>query len=154
MAAFKVMKFSNVFDLETYLNGGIVGGPTLGGVIGLVGQTLTFTSPSFSCTFVAGADPLTLNFAEIKAQIEAASALVRVFSVGENGRLGIIEKSPSAGIALAAAAANAKLLLGFPYDKAVTGKVYAYDPSGATTPCLVTAYNDVQSNSHVAVTWE
>lgn len=155
MAAFKVRKFSNVFELETFLNGGIVGGPTLGGVSGIVGTTLTFTSPaSFSCTFVAGATPGVLTFAEIKAQIETAStATVRVFAVGENGRIGLIETSVSSGIALAATSSNAKLLLGFPKTVAVVGTVYLYDPT-ASAPCVFSIYNDVQSASHVAVTWE
>jgi hypothetical protein len=153
MAAFKVRKFRDVTELEFFLNGGVYGGSgTMGGVTGLVGKDLLFTSPSATtCTFVAGADPLTLTFAEIKTQIEAAMTTLKVIPVGPNGCLGLIEKTPSSGVALKADAALTKQLLGFPYDKAVVGKVYLI---GSTAPCVLNIYNDVQSNSHVLVTWE
>lgn len=156
MAALKLRKFSNVEEAQFFLDGGIIGGgKTAGKIYGLVGQTLTFTSPVGAVTFVAGADTtnLTLSFAEIKAQVEAALATVLVRSFGPDGAVGFIEKTPGSGVALTAADQIAKKLLGFPQTAAVVGKVYA-TPTTNTAPCLVNIYSDVQSNSHVVVTWE
>jgi hypothetical protein len=156
MAALKLRKFSNVEEVQFFLDGGILGGgKTVGGVYGLVGESITFTTPSATVTFVQGADVQnnTLTFAEIKAQIEAAITGSRVRSFGPDGAIGIIESTPTNGIALAATDQVAKKLLGFPQAAAVTGKVYK-TPTTNTSPCLVAIYSDVQSNSHVVVTWE
>jgi len=154
MASLKLRKFRSAAELEFFLNGGIAGGtPVLSGVTGLVGQGLIFTSPSATCTFTAGADPLTLTFAEIKAQIEAQITGSRVIPVGLEGRIGIIESTPTNGIALNSTGAVAKSLLGFPSAVAVAGKVYSYN-SSFTAPCVVSIYFDTQSSAHILASWE
>jgi hypothetical protein len=153
MPSFKFRKFQTVDEANLFVNGGIVGGKSLIGYQGgLVGAVLTFTTPNVAVTFTTGALAGTLTFAEIKAQIEAASALLSVIPVGE-GRIGIVEKAPSAGVVLADTGAATKTALGFPADAAVTGKVYTYSASN-TAPCVAALYFDTASGSHVVTTWE
>lgn len=156
MAALKLRKFSNIEEAQFFLDGGIIGGgKTVGGVYGLVGKDIEFSSPAASVTFVQGVDKQnnTLTFAEIKTQIETAITGSRVRSFGPDGAIGIIESTPSSGIALATTDQVAKALLGFPQAVAVVGKVYK-TPATNTPPCLVTVYSDVQSSAHVVATWE
>jgi hypothetical protein len=155
MAVLKVRKFPSVEEVEFFLSGGIVGGATAGGVPGLVGVTLTFTKPSGTVTFVMGADTTGLSLApgEIKAQIEAAIPALRVCFRGANGALTLREVTPAydGGVVLVAAATNVRL--GFSATANSVGKVFR-TPEDNTVPCLVSAYADVQSNSHVVVTLE
>jgi len=157
MATLKIRKFSTIEEAQFFLNGGIIGGAakTAGGVYGLVGLTLTFTYPNAAVTFVAGADltNLTLTWTELKTQIETAVAGVKVQAFGPDGGVGFIETTPTNGVALSSNDEPAKRILGFPQSGAVVGKVYK-TPTTNTAPCLVAIYPDVQSNSHVVVTWE
>lgn len=175
----RVYKFTDIFQVQTFLNGGIIAGALKGaqnggspagigsGIYGLVGATLKFTSPSaVTVTFVASdgaggsADPAlpvdqrnpnpqVLTFKDIKAQIEAAIATVRVTSY--EGRLVLTEVTPTSGVALDNTG-TANALLGLDNAGSTTGKVYAPPPS-ATPPCWTWAYSD-GSNSHVVYTLE
>src|ERR1700709_2165936 len=108
MSSNRIRQFSEIFEVETFLNGGIILGQVQGavagqallktGLYGLVGATLIFTSPSaVTVTFVASGgasasagptkdliirnpDPIVLTFDDLKLQIEAAIATVRVLS--------------------------------------------------------------------------
>ena len=156
MASLKLRKFPNLEEAEFFLTGGIIGGcKTVGGLPGLIGKTMTFTAPSLAVTFAAGADVQggTLTFKEIKTQIEAVITGVVVRSFGPDGAIGLIESTPTNGVALTSSDEVAKRLLGFPQAAAATGKVYK-TPTTNTSPCLVAMYSDVQSNAHVVVTWE
>jgi hypothetical protein len=117
--ALRVRKFRSIDEFEWFLRGGIMGsvlslntdsGP---GLWGLVGLTATFTVPVGSVTFVLGADPSGfLTTAEIKTQIEAAVAGIQVSFT--NGRMTIVEASPTNGIDFGAAGAEtARSILGF-----------------------------------------
>jgi len=161
MAIIKVRKFQDIDEVEHFLNGGIFGGKDVSaGVRGLVGQTLTFTSPSsFTVTFVAGTTPPTLGdtnlllFKDIASQVWAQSSnAVRAVQLA-SGRIAFIEASPSSGIAIAAAAELGKVLLGFSKDKAHTGTVYSFDPGSGVPPTLVSLQVST-SNSHIITTWE
>src|SRR4051812_7578680 len=102
MSINKLRRFTNIDEVEVFLNGGILGGQLASsksgtpanlaiGVSNLVGKTLTFTSPSAaSVTFVksdvgsgsavapgTNPDPYTLLPKDIIAQIEAALATVK-----------------------------------------------------------------------------
>jgi hypothetical protein len=139
--ALNVYKFGSLEEVNVFLRGGVIGGPLpVGGVYGLVGTTLTFTTPADSVAFVAATppggnqrDPQALLFSDIKAQLEAAIPGLRV--INARGSLAIIEATPTAGVVIDAASAAAKALLGFDIDAAVTGKVYT-KPGGAV-PSLV-----------------
>jgi hypothetical protein len=154
----RIFKFQDIFEVQAFLNGAIVGGNVGGGVAGLVGQTLTFTSPAFAITFkpVSPApltrDPYTLLFQDIKQQIEAGSTQILVQQVG--GRILFIEKAPASGVALSPNNEPAKALLGFDQTGPVIGKFYKpATVAGATPPFYEWAYS-VNETTHVVFTWE
>lgn len=120
MAINRVRKFRTVDEVQTFLNGGVVGSTmqsaqgapsnNAAGVNSLVGTTLTLigSGPTGSVTFGTAAsatlpgtnpDPYTLLFKDIKAQIEAAIAGVLVTTYA--GALVIQEATPSKGITIA-----------------------------------------------------
>lgn len=161
--AFRVKKFSNISEFEWFLRGGIIGAVvnlstgTPPGLWGLVGQTVTFTVPADSVTFVLGADPNGfLTPAEIKAQMEAAIAGI-VVSFSRN-RLSIIESTPTNGIDIGSAAAEpARGILGFNPSAGghVIGKVINSFVGGAppTTPYLVQLVS-ANNDSYTAIIME
>ena len=117
MANWKVWKFRELDEIAVFLNGGVHGtdvsyfGNSMGGsgggskgVPNLVGTTLTLKNPPGSVTFVTGANPQGLLYADIKSQIEGAIAgvLVKQFE----GRIYLIESTPSTGVVVAAAPAG------------------------------------------------
>jgi hypothetical protein len=176
MATNKVRKFTELFELQTFLNGGLILGKVEGAVAGgsqagigagidnLVGKTLKFLSPAVvTVTFVTadgvggsaepgvGTNPnkFTLLFKDIKLQVEAAIAAVKVTSF--LGRIVLTEATPASGVSLdKTGTSNAQLGV----DSAVntTGKFYNPPPS-AVTPCWTFAYSD-GSNSHTIYTLE
>jgi hypothetical protein len=124
MAMTRIFKFDDLTDLQNFLNGGITGCDVSKGVGGLVGQTLTFTSPADSVTFVGPTlpggserDPTVLLFGDIKEQIEAAVPSLVVAS--NKGRIVLLEATPANGVALSDNDEAAKALLGFGAEKAV-----------------------------------
>lgn len=154
MASIKIYKLNELFEVQHFLNGGIIGGELKSGVEGLVGLTLTFSHPSFACTFVTASrenDKLLLT--DIKAQVEAAStASVIVLSFG--GRIAFIETSPSSGVILSGTTEQAKALLGFDYNNATTGRVYDSPLSAVPTPPYLIQSYSVNETTHVLYTYE
>jgi hypothetical protein len=171
----KLYKFTEVFEVETFLNGGVIGGEVKGamtgtpaglncGIPGLIGKTLKFTSPgAITATFAAptgvggsaepgvgtNPDPTVLLFKDIKLQVEAASALLKVFSI--NGRIVIREATATSGIAIDPTG-TASRLLGFDGTVATVGKLFNAPPS-AVVPCWTWAYCD-SNNMHCIYTRE
>lgn len=148
MAINRIRKFSEIFEAQVFLNGGLVlVPPGFGnGISGLVGKTLKFTSPAVvTVTFVtsnaAGGsaepgvgtnpDKNVLFFKDLKLQIEAAIAAVKVTS--QNGKLVLQEVTPASGVVLDNTG-TAATLLGTDKVGSTTGKVYAPPPS-AVVPC-------------------
>jgi hypothetical protein len=116
MAVNKIQKFRTIEEVMTFLNGGVVGGVVnkspgppsnnAPGVGGLVGATLTFTSPSqvtvtFAVSSGSNPDPYTLLLSDIKAQIQAADPALLV-TQNQDGRIVITEVTPTDGVAIAA----------------------------------------------------
>lgn len=156
MPSNRIYKFSDINEAQAFLNGGIFGRDVSKGVVGLVGLTLTFTSPSFAVTFTAATptptdrDPYTLLLKDIKAQVEAANNSILVTSIG--GKLVFIEKTPTSGTALSNNNEPAKALLGFDQAAATVGKFYK-PPETSGDPNYVWAYS-VNESTHVIYTWE
>jgi hypothetical protein len=165
MAVNKHRKFSQTFEVETFLNGGIVAGPVKGsefggtsanlgqGIFGLVGKTLKFTVPAVTTvTFVqssgaggsaepgvgANPNPDVLLFKDIKLQVQAAIAAVKVLNM--NGVLVFIEATPTLGVTIDNTG-TANPLLGLDKDGTTVGKLYAPPPS-AVVPCWTFMYAD------------
>lgn len=173
MAQTKIYKFSDIVEAQHFLNGGVLGArvvPINGsspagnagspnnlglGIAGLVGKTLKFAAPSaVTVTFTASVatnnpDPTTLVLSDLKAQIEAAIATVKVFSIG--GRIALIEVTPTGGIAIDKTG-TASALLGFDTAVNTVGKVFAPPPS-ATPPAWTWTYS-TNDNTHVIYTLE
>ena len=172
----KIRKFQEPYEVETYLNGGLifkdirgaVMGGTEGGIgaglDGLVGKTLIFTSPAVvTVTFVASSgvggsaqpgvgknpNPQVLLFKDLKLQIEAAAALVKVFSFG--GRLVLIEATPASGIGINKDG-TANTILGIDTATNSVGKFYTPPPS-AVSPCWTWMGSDNNNTLYVS-TWE
>lgn len=150
----KIYKLNEIGEVQTFLNGGIIGSDVSRGVVGLVGQAITFTSPSFSHTFVtAGRNNDMLLLADIKSQLETASAsALLVFS--HAGRIAFIEATPTSGVALAATNQEAKALLGFDRNSASVGKVYGSPYEGDPTPPYFLQSYSVNETTHVVYTVE
>ena len=149
--ALKVYKFRDIMEMENFLRGGIMGGVNIaGGVVGLVGKLLTFTAPAGSHTFVTANrynDMLLLK--DIKTQLEAAIANLKVYSIG--GQIAFQHTTAASAVVLSANNEPAKSLLGFDQDTAVTGKLYGVVPG--TPPAYINAYMG-HDNAHVLVTNE
>lgn len=154
--SFSIYKARDIDELVLWLNGGIQGVDIAGGVMGLVGKTLSFTSPEiFTVTFVATTgdannSSTTLKYLDIKTQIEAASALVLVTQ--SSGRLWISEKTPLHGVALAAAANVTKAMFGFDSGTIATGRVV--HPMGSDSGPRVDTLNANLDGSYTALIWE
>jgi hypothetical protein len=155
MPANKVYKFKDIDEAELFLNGAVFGGDLRAGVQNLVGTKLKFTLPAaVEHTFVvgAGADPYTLSLADLKSQLEGAVAGLRVRSF--DGRLALMEITPSLGVTLIAATSNdARAALGF--DPAVSTVSKVYTPAIVTpvAPCWTAIAAD-DKNMHIVYVWE
>ncbi len=166
MAIARVRKFTEIYEVETFLNGGIILGDVeksgigalpsglSAGIDNLVGKTLHFTTPNVTITFTAASpaspnqNPNVLLFKDIKAQIEAQAAALKVRSFGK--KLVIMEATPTNGLVLADDG-TANPLLGF--KGPITTKVYAAPPS-AVAPCWTFATVDPSNGQHVIYTFE
>lgn len=165
----RVHKFTSIQEMEFFLRGGLLGSASIapqaaqvggsrsagGGFVGLVGLQLTIAAPALTHTFVAATlapgetrDPNILLFKDIQAQIKAAQAALDVVNL--DGRIGLVETTPTNGISLAAVDQAARKILGLPNNQAVLTRVY--NKPGGAEPSFE-AYN-AQNNMHVIITWE
>lgn len=150
--ALKIRKFGDLAAAENFLRGGIMGGDVSKGAIGLVGQSLTFTYPAGSVTFVtASRENDALLLADIKEQIEDAlgETNIKVYSIG--GNIAFVHPMATSAISLPDTDEAAKTILGFPRTTAISGKVYG--PADASPPALLSSYPTID-NSHVFYTDE
>jgi len=151
---FKVYQFDGVTEVAHFLNGGVTGGKIpLEGIRGLVGSTITFTSPAAACTFTQGSGPDVdaLQFKDIKSQMEAQIAGLKVVLFAQMV-IGFILNTPSAAVSLGAASEVARAKLGLPIEGAISG-IVVKSPSDAGVPrlALVTGGPDSQYTLYV---WE
>jgi hypothetical protein len=158
MALNRIYKFSDINEAQAFLNGAIIGRDiSKGGVRGLVGQVLTFSSPAFAVTFTAvspapiNRDPYTLLILDIKQQIEAANGSILVQQLG--GRIVFIERVPTSGVALAGNDEPAKAALGFDGNSPTVGKLFRPAGISGGPPNYTWAYS-VNETTHVLFTWE
>ena len=146
---FKVYKFRDISELESHLQGAIVGGSVVNGFTGLENKTLVFTQPAAAtCTFTAGATPGFHTFAEVVTQLEAAVAGLRV-SQKEN-RLRLKQDTPTPGNGVIITGGTARSVLGLSSTATSTGIVY--NAPGGASPAYVHTYYDGQA--HVLVVTE
>lgn len=154
----KIYKFPNIYELQNFLNGGLMGkelGGTPQGWYGLVGLTLKFVGPgpTGSVTFTPSVNPLNtdpycLQLQDIQTQVSTVVDTIRVGSV--NGRILFIEVTPTNGVSVdsVGGGSTANTALGLDSAGAV-GKVYA--GPGTATPAVAPAWlwaYSVNENSH------
>lgn len=133
--------FSNAFDLNIFLRGGIKSGPpprrTFGKVLGLDGLTLIFIQPSASTvTFVdASGEGLDLN--TILSQIRAAVVLLE--PKFKDGALVLVEVTPTNGVSLNLELSTALTAFGWSGEGAAgtTHTNVAYNPPDGAAPRFV-----------------
>lgn len=169
MAINRVRKFTTIFELQTFLNGGLVGAEIKGaqgggtpgnlgaGFNGLVGKTLIFASPVIATvTFVtadgAGGsaepgvgtnpDKNTLLFKDLKLQIEAAVPTVKVTAFGD--RIVFLEAAPSLGVSINKTG-TANAILGI--DTAQVSTNFFYKTSASATPPVAPFWMWVESGN-------
>jgi hypothetical protein len=142
----KVQEFGSLEEVNHFLQGGIIVGRDLrksAGGIFVHGLTLAFTSPvAETVTFDAGAGatiqvPLTL--AQVLEQIadQTTGVVARLIQ----GRLALIEATPTSGVAVTGAGtANAELGIG---NAAVAGTLFA--APGDAAPSLVSVLPGVST---------
>ena len=128
-------KFEKLDEANHWCAGGIVGGAdATHEIAGLVGTTVTFTSPSGSCTFTeaasGNASPGKLRYADIKLQMETAMANLRVVTLGK--KIAFKHATPGTVVSLAAVNEAGRVPLGLPNNEAITGIVIA--KFGGTDP--------------------
>lgn len=131
----RIEKYGTLEEANLKMRGGITGGvPTNRPFENLVGETLTFVTPSGSHTFTqpAGLLPGQLTFADIKSQLEGAISGLEVLSLSNK-----LAFSASGGVpvSLAAAAEPARPILGLPYNEAISGRVL--NPPDGVAPRFV-----------------
>jgi len=167
MSNWKVHKFREITEMNTFFAGGIIGGndiswfgQSIAGQGGgakdapvLAGLTLIFTQPSaHTVTFVTGADPYgRLQFSEIKSQIAAGVAGLTINAFA--GRLVLVETTPTNGVTITSAG-TANSVFGFDTNASTVGKIYG-TPFGSTptAPYVGMAYSS-NDNMHVVWTYE
>jgi hypothetical protein len=130
-------KFQSRVELDFFLTGGIIGGTKMPGrrIYGLDGRTLIFTAPAATVTFasVPVGTQMWLLFPDIKAQIEAAAATLRVTLV--DGRIAINLATLTGTPIEMSAAGTANTIFGFSNSVATAGTFYA--PPAGMAPALV-----------------
>lgn len=146
-----IYKYATVSEANFKMRGGVVGGlPVNTPFEGLVGLTLTFSSPAGSCTFTqpTGRHLGQMLFADVKAQLEAAIADLEVLT-GVGNMLAFQNKT-DAPVSLAALDEPARLILGLPFNEAVTGQ-YLNPPDGAAPRYLefVSEYGAIYVSAEV-----
>jgi hypothetical protein len=169
MAINRLRKFRTIDEVQNFLNGGIQSGSTVmqvqgppsnkgPGITGLVGLTLIFVGPgptgtvTFTASSGSNPDPNTLLFSDIKAQIQAAIATLKVTMF--DGYLCVQEVTPANGVSVSSAG-TANSLLGFDSSINTVGKFYPPASSAAppSPPYWVWAYSG-NDNMHNIYTFE
>lgn len=125
-----IQRFGTYPAANHAMSGGIIGGaPTDKMFEGLVGKTITFTSPAGSKTFTqpAGTNLGQLKFSDVKAQLEGAIANLKVLSI--DNKLAFGHATAGSSVTLGAVDEPARVILGLPNKEAIAGR-FLNAPSG------------------------
>lgn len=115
MAKISIKKFATQGEAQVYLNGGlIVRKPTPGEIGSLNGRTLVFSAPSVVTVTFTGVSCLK----DVLAQIRAAIPAVLVLDLGDS--FGLVQATPSGGVALTGGTSTAAAFFGISGNPAGT----------------------------------
>jgi hypothetical protein len=131
-----IKQFATMAEANHMIRGGLITGrKTTTPFENLVGKAITFATPAGNKTFTqpAGKPVGQLTFADVKAQLEAAIANLKVISIDD--KLAFYHATAGSAVSLAAAAETGRVPLGFADNVAVAGQALA-GPSGVA-PKLV-----------------
>lgn len=119
----KMLKFRSIEEATVILNGGLIGGNANGYFTGLIGLTINFTLPLGSHTFTqpTTSPPGSMKLSEVKAQLEAAIANLKVRKVGDN--IAFTHATPGSAVSIPSTDQAAKSILGFDRNTAIVGRV-------------------------------
>lgn len=126
-----IEKYPNYETANLAIQGGLCGGVrTDQPFVGLVGEIVTFATPAGACTFTQPTGRVVgqMHFVDVKAQLEAAVANLRVFSI--DNKLAFKHKTPGSAVTLAALSEPARRVLGLDDNTAIAGRCLN-GPSGA-----------------------
>ena len=145
MSSLRVIKCSNIDELQAVLRGSLKTRQIDAGLYGLVGKTLVFTVPAAAtCTFVAGSHDEQhngyLTVAEIISQLTTA---ITGLKVGTKDRALVL--SSATGVTITGG--TARDLFGLNANG--TSQVAPYAAPGGAAPAMVTAY--FAEGSHVLI---
>lgn len=145
--ALRIKKFQNIAEANFVLQGGLIVGQLPAtragrgnvGYLGLIGESLTFTSPADDHTFTqpAGGTAGILTFQDVVTQLEAGVVGLLVEKVGD--RMGFRHSTPGTLITLAAADEPARAILGLA-NPPTSGAAHAsqfVNADGLTDPFFV-----------------
>ncbi len=138
------VKFNTLVEANYWCRGGIFIGCNAKQLVkGLVGQTITFTAPSGSCTFTQPTNTPTglMDFISIKTQLEAAVTGLKLDTLGDKSVL--YQGAGTAAVTLAAVNEGGRVPLGLANNQAEAG-VFLSAPGG-TVPSLVGFVTDSQA---------
>jgi hypothetical protein len=144
------VKFNTLIEANYWCRGGIFAGFDAKKMAkNLVGQTITFASPSGSCTFTQPTTTVTglIDFVNIKSQLETAISGLKVDSLGD--KIVFYPATGSTPVSLAAVSEGGRIPLGFANDEAISG-VFLNAPAGSA-PAFVGLVTEVQA---VYITYE
>lgn len=118
-----IKKFATFPEANLVIQGGLITGVDVSKSFeGLVGKTITFTSPAGSCTFSQpSGKPLgQLSFQDLVSQLETAITNLDVVNI--NGRLAFRHKTAGSAVTLGSANEPARVILGFANNVAINGQ--------------------------------
>lgn len=134
-----IEQYSTLKEANLKIQGGIACGVTTNVPFeGLVGLTITFTSPAAACTFTqpSGTQPGQLTFADLKSQLETQVPNLEVLSF--DNFLCFRHKLAGSAVTLAAAVEPARSILGLGNNEAIAGRCLN-GPNSTTPPMFLEA---------------
>lgn len=136
------VKFGTYVEANYWCKGAVFGGintsqgaAIVGQIAGLVGQTITFTSPVGSCTFTqpTGTPSGLMQISDVKAQLEAAIPAIKMDIIG--AKLAFYKADGSAACSLGAVNEGGRVPLGLANNEAFAGVLL--NPPGGAKPTMV-----------------
>lgn len=119
----EIEKYGTLAEANLKIQGGLATGiKTTDPFVGLVGETITFTSPAGSCTFTqpTGRVEGQMHFVDVKSQLETALSDLVVASV--DNKLTFRHATAGSIVSLGVLDEPARVVLGLGNGEAITGR--------------------------------
>jgi hypothetical protein len=156
MAFLKFLKFQNHIEASHMLAGAVTVPNCYVGnerIFSLHGLTLTFSTPAVTVTF-SDASNAGLTMQDVTAQIKSAGGGAALKAVIYNGRLYVVQQTPSASVVLNLTTSTAKALFGWSSGATGNHSGRYYNPPGGVAPRVLAFQPGPQGDSLVVLTEE